>query len=86
MELPILWDGDTNGAGAEGLDITTNNNTANLANHPYLANNPYRDLANGDGNDEDNDGDDDIEIVASPTADSELIVRVDEEITGVADK
>ena len=71
-------DGPSDGAGALGVDI------GNIANHPYMGNNPYRELANDD--DDDNTADDtDIEIVAAPAAIPEAIVDLDEENTRVAD-
>ena len=71
-DVPI--DGD----GAAGVYI------GNIANHPYMGNNPYRELANDD--DDDNTADDtDIEIVAAPAAIPEAIVDLDEENTRVAD-
>ena len=75
-------DGPGNITGASGVDI------GNIVNHPYLENNPYRELANDDDDDnsDDNDGDDNIELVASPVSISETIIDVDEESTGVADK
>ena len=88
--MPILGDGASDGilndAGATGVD-----NIANLANNPYLANNTYRDLADDDDNDKDdndNDGDDDIEILSkpAPTAAAKLIIGINKESTGVADK
>ena len=58
-ELPILGDGVinnmTNDTGTTWVD-----NTFNLYNNPYRANNPYQDLADDDNNN-DNDGNDDIE-------------------------
>ena len=60
VESPLLGDGANNGASASGVDITTNDNTFNLDKHSYLANNPYRYLANNDENEDNNDGNDNI--------------------------
>ena len=77
VELPML-DGDVldDGAGATVVDI------GNIANHMYLEYNPYRELAN----DDDNDEDDDIELVVSPAGISETIIYADEESTEVVDE
>ena len=72
--LMIDKDGPNNLAGAAGVDI------CNIDNHPYLENNPYRELANDD--DEDNTaGDTDIEIVEAPAAIPKKIIDIDEEST-----
>ena len=59
VELPILGggasEGITNNIGATGVD-----NIDNRAKKPYLSNNPYRDLADDEKNDNDDDGDDEI--------------------------
>ena len=75
VELPMTdKDGPINGSGATGVDI------GNIANHSYLGNNPYRDLANDD--DDDNTADDtDIEIVAAPAEITEKIIDVEKEST-----
>ena len=78
MELPILGGGAINGmpknTGVAGVD-----NTANLANNPYLANIPYRELAEDDDTNNDDSGYDEIEIVANPapTDAAQLTVDVD---------
>ena len=72
-DVPI--DGD----GASGVYI------GNIANHPYLENNPYQELANDD--DDDNTAEDtDIEIVAAPAAIPDTIVDLDKESTVVPDR
>ena len=72
-DVPI--DGD----GAAGVYI------GNIANHPYMGNNPYRELANCD--DDDNTAEDtDIEIVAAPAAIPDTIVDLDKESTVVPDR
>ena len=67
-------DGPRDGAGAAVVD------TGNISNYPYLENNPYRELANNDDDDDgDNIADDtDTEIVAAPAAIPETIIDVDE--------
>ena len=87
VELPMI-DGDGPCAGAAGVEIVTNDNTANLAKHPYLANNPYRDLDNDDddgdddnGDNDNNDGGDNIELVAALIEDYETIIDIEEEST-----
>ena len=66
-------------AAVTGVDI------GNIANHPYLGNNPYRELANDD--DDDNTADDtEIEIVAAPAEIPRTIIDVGEESTGVVDR
>ena len=69
------------------------NNLANLANHPYLANNQYWDLVDNDenkGNDDNYDNTDnnnDIKIVANPVPSAyRLITDVNKEVTVVADR
>ena len=57
----------------------------NIANHPYLDNNPYRELANYD--DDDNTAEDtDIKIVAAPAAITDTIIDLDKESTVVPDR
>ena len=57
----------------------------NIDNQLNLGNNPYRDLYNGD--EDNNTADDtDIKIVTAPVAITETIIDVDEEIKGVADR
>ena len=83
VELPMI-DGDVpdNGVGAAGVD------NGNIVNHPYLENNPYRKLANDDDDnkDGDNNGDDNIYLMAAQVEITEKIIGVDEEITGDPDK
>ena len=71
-------DGPSDGARSAGGDI------GNIANHPYLGNNPYWDLVNDDDDDSTTD-DTEIEIVAAPAAITKTIIYVDEEIKGVAE-
>ena len=73
--------GPKDSSGAAGVDI------GNIANHPYLENNPYQDLDNNEDDDDKNTADHtDIEIVAAPAEISEIIFDVDEESTGVEDR
>ena len=66
----IYEDVPSNGAGAAGVDI------GNIANHSYLGNNPYQELANDD--DDDNTSDDtNIENVAAPASIPKIIIDVD---------
>ena len=57
----------------------------NIANHPYLGNNSYKELAN-DGDYDNTSVDTDNEIIAAPAAIHETIIDVDEESTGLADR
>ena len=82
VELPMTDENDPkNSSGAAGVDI------GNIANHPYLENNPYWELVNNyEDDDADNTTDNtNIEIVAVPAEISETIIDVYKESTGVAD-
>ena len=57
----------------------------NIANHPYLDNNPYQELANDDDDDDNTADNTDIEIKVAPAAIPKTIIDVDKESTGLAD-
>ena len=83
VKLSIIYvNSPNNSASAAEVDI------GNIANHPYLENNPYRKLANDDDDnkDGDNNGDDNIYLMAAQVEITEKIIGVDEEITGDPDK
>ena len=78
VELPILGGGARNGM-PENTGVAGVDNTANLANNPYLANTPYRELDEDDDTNNEASGYDEIEIVANPapTDAAQLTVNVD---------
>ena len=92
MELPTLGDQKVNNM-SDDTSAAGVNNLANLANHPYLANNQYWDLVDNDenkGNDDnydDTDNNNDIKIVANPVPSAyRFITDVNKEVTVVADR
>ena len=74
VELPMTdEDVPINGTGAARVEI------GNIYNHPYLGNNPYREITNYDDDDDDDTGENTfIEIVSAPAAIPKTILGVDE--------